>query len=145
MTSGTRPDWDPYFMGFARAAAARATCDRKQVGAVIVVDRQVAATGYNGSVRGMPHCDEVGHDMVDGHCVRTIHAEMNALAQGARRGLRLDGAWIYATASPCWACFRVLVNAGMQRFVFAEPYREDEHRARIEQVANTLGLEIQSL
>ena len=145
MASDTRPDWDDYFMGFARAAAARATCDRKHVGAVIVVDRQVAATGYNGSVRGLPHCDEAGHDMVGGHCVRTIHAEMNALAQGARRGVRLEGAWIYTTASPCWACFRVLVNAGIERFVFAEPYREEDHRARIEEVASTLGLDVVEL
>ena len=102
----------------------RATCDRKQVGAVIVVDYQVAATGYNGSIRGLPHCDEVGHDMVDGHCVRTIHAEMNALAQAARRGVRIEGAFIYTTASPCWSCFRVLVNAGIRRFVYGEAYRE---------------------
>src|SRR5687768_15871485 len=68
-----RPDWDTYFMGFAVAASHRATCDRKHVGAVIVVDKQVVATGYNGSVRGMPHCDEAGHDMEGGHCVRTIH------------------------------------------------------------------------
>jgi dCMP deaminase len=140
-----RPGWDDYFMGFARAAAARATCDRRHVGAVIVVDRQVAATGYNGSVRKLPHCDEVGHDMVDGHCVRTIHAEMNALAQAARRGVRVDGAGIYTTASPCWACFRVLVNAGIQRFVYGEPYREGEHRSRIEEVARSLGLEVRAL
>src|SRR5438445_8407612 len=76
-----RPDWDEYFMGFARAASRRATCDRKHVGAVIVVERQVVATGYNGSVRGMPHCDEVGHDMEAGHCVRTIHTDMNAIDQ----------------------------------------------------------------
>lgn len=140
-----RPDWDHYFMGFARAASARATCDRKHVGAVIVVDRQVAATGYNGSVRGLPHCDEVGHDMVEGHCVRTIHAEMNALAQAARRGVGVDGAWIYTTASPCWDCFRVLVNAGLQRFIYAEPYRQSEHGSRIGDVAGALGLEINSL
>lgn len=140
-----RPDWDTYFMGFAHAAAARATCDRKHVGAVIVVDGQVTATGYNGSVRGLAHCDDVGHDMVDGHCVRTIHAEMNALAQAARRGARVESAWIYTTASPCWACFRVLVNAGIQRFVYGEPYREGQHRSRIEEVANALNLEVRSL
>lgn len=140
-----RPDWDEYFMGFARAAALRATCDRKHVGAVIVVDKQVAATGYNGSVRGMPHCDEAGHDMVGGHCVRTIHAEMNALAQAARRGVRVEGASIYTTASPCWACFRVLVNAGMQRFVYLEPYREDEHRQRIMEVAEACDLIVKNL
>ncbi len=145
MESATRPGWDTYFMGFARAAAARATCDRRHVGAVIVVDRQVAATGYNGSVRGLPHCDDVGHDMVDGHCVRTIHAEMNALAQAARRGVRVEGASIYTTASPCWACFRVLVNAGIQRFIYGEPYREGESRTRIEEVAETLGLEVRAV
>jgi len=132
-------------MGFARAAAARATCDRKHVGAVIVVGRQVAATGYNGSVRRLPHCDEVGHDMVDGHCVRTIHAEMNALAQAARRGVRVEDAAIYTTASPCWACFRVLVNAGIQHFVYGEPYREEDARSRIEKVAQTLRLEVRAL
>ena len=140
-----RPDWDTYFMGFATAASHRGTCDRKHVGAVIVVDKQVVATGYNGSVRGMPHCDEAGHDMEGGHCVRTIHAEMNALAQAASRGARVEGASIYTTASPCWACFRVLVNAGIRRFIYAEGYREDEHRRRINEVADRLGLEIKSL
>ncbi|HXV61487.1 MAG TPA: dCMP deaminase family protein [Vicinamibacteria bacterium] len=140
-----RPEWDSYFMGFARAASARATCDRKHVGAVIVVDHQVAATGYNGSVRGLPHCDDVGHDMVDGHCVRTIHAEMNALAQAARRGVKVEGAWIYTTASPCWDCFRVLVNAGIQRFIYGEGYREEDHRARIADVARATGVQIKAL
>jgi dCMP deaminase len=144
-TTATRPDWDLYFMGFARAARDRATCDRKHVGAVIVVERQVVATGYNGSIRGMPHCDEAGHDIVAGHCVRTIHAEMNALAQAARRGVAVEGASIYTTASPCWACFRVLVNAGIQRFLFGEPYREELHRERIGEVAERLGLEVRSL
>jgi Zn-dependent M16 (insulinase) family peptidase len=102
---------------------------------VIVVEKQVVATGYNGSVQGMPHCDEVGHDIVAGHCVRTIHAEMNALAQAARRGVAVEGSGIYTTASPCWACFRVLVNAGIRRFVYGEPYREDLHRERIGEVA----------
>lgn len=140
-----RPAWDDYFMGFARAASTRATCDRKHVGAVIVVDRQVVATGYNGSVRRLPHCDDVGHDIVDGHCVRTIHAEMNALAQAARRGVRVEDAGIYTTASPCWACFRVLVNAGIHLFVYGEPYREEESRSRIEKVAQTLALDVRAL
>lgn len=141
----TRPPWDAYFMGFAEAASRRATCDRQHVGAVIVVDKQVVATGYNGSVRGLPHCDDVGHDMVSGHCVRTIHAEMNALAQAARHGVKVGGATIYTTASPCWDCFRVLVNAGVQRFVYKQPYRAEEHRARVEAVARELGLEVTSL
>jgi len=140
-----RPDWDHYFMGFAEAAAHRATCDRKRVGAVIVVDRQVVATGYNGSIRGMPHCDQVGHDLDAGHCVRTIHAEMNALAQAARHGVRVDGGSLYSTASPCWACFRVLANTGIRRYLYAERYREEEHRARILEVADRLALEVREL
>lgn len=151
-----RPNWDTYFMGFAKAASERATCDRKHVGAVIVVGAKfrcvncengyavahrcpplgghVAATGYNGSVAGAEHCDDAGHDMQDGHCVRTIHAEMNALAQAAKVGVGVDGAAIYTTASPCWDCFRVLVNAGIVRFVYLEDYRGEEHKPRIEAV-----------
>lgn len=138
----SRPGWDKYFMGFALAASVRATCDRKHVGAVIVVSKQVVATGYNGSIAGMPHCDDVGHDMVEGHCVRTVHAEANALAQAARHGVAIEGATVYTTASPCWDCFRVLVNAGIKRMVYAEPYRAEEHQARIDAVAGELGLEV---
>lgn len=140
-----RPEWDEYFMGFAQAASTRATCDRKFVGAVIVVNKQVVATGYNGSVVGMPHCDEAGHDMDHGHCVRTIHAEMNALAQAARRGVAIDGASIYTTASPCWACFRVLVNAGIRRFLYSEPYRAGDAETRIREVSDRVGLEVKML
>lgn len=138
----SRPGWDNYFMSFAHAASTRGTCDRKHVGAVIVIERQVAATGYNGSVRGMAHCDDVGHDMVSNHCVRTIHAELNALAQAARRGVAVGGSTVYTTASPCWDCFRVLVNAGVQRFVYAEGYRAGEHQKRIQEVATQLGIEV---
>ena len=140
----TRPDWDTYFLGFASAAAERSTCDRKHVGAVIVVERQVVATGYNGAVRGVAHCDEVGHDIVGGHCVRTIHAELNAVAQAARRGAAIAGGYIYTTASPCWDCFRVLVNAGIQTFVYGEAYRSVEHRHRIDEVASSLGLDVRA-
>lgn len=137
-----RPSWDAYHMSFAKAASTRATCDRKHVGAVIVQDNRIIATGYNGSVAGLPHCDEVHHDMVEGHCVRTIHAEMNALAQAAKFGASVNGAIIYTTASPCWHCFRVLVNAGVKEFVYAEPYRYGEDQMRIQQVAHELGLTV---
>ena len=140
-----RPDWDEYFIQIARTVSIRATCDRKHVGAVIVVNKQMLAAGYNGSVQGMPHCDDIGHDMQDGHCVRTIHAEMNAMAQAARHGVAIEGATVYTTASPCWDCFRVLVNAGITRLVYAEPYRAEEHQARIETVADKLGLEVACL
>ena len=97
-----RSDWDRYFMEIARVVASRATCDRKHVGAVIVRDRTILSTGYNGSIRGLPHCDEVGHMMEAGHCVATIHAEANAILQAAKNGVAIDKADIYITASPCW-------------------------------------------
>ena len=140
----SRPSWDQYFMGFAVAASKRATCDRKHVGAVIVLNRQVVATGYNGSAMGLPHCDDEGHDMEDGHCVRTIHAEMNALAQAAKRGASMEGSTIYSNASPCWSCFRVLVNAGIKRYVFSEIYHSGgkDQQGRIEEVAKQAGVEL---
>lgn len=87
-----RADWHTYFMNIARQVATRSTCDRKQVGAVIVRDRTILSTGYNGSIRGLAHCDEAGHLMENGHCVRTVHAESNAVAQSARsRGAHRRG------------------------------------------------------
>ncbi len=125
-------------MNIATQVATRATCDRKHVGAVIVRDRSILATGYNGSVRGLEHCDEVGHMMEEGHCVRTIHAEANAVIQAARNGVRIDGATIYVTASPCWACFRMIANAGITKIVFGEFYRDQ----RIFDFAKRLGIEL---
>ncbi len=122
-----RPDWDEYFMNIAQLAATRATCDRgadlkympgfKGVGAVIVKDRVILATGYNGSPRGLEHCDDVGHELSDGHCIRTVHAEANALASAAKHGVAIDGGTVYTTASPCYDCFKLLVNAGITRIV----------------------------
>jgi dCMP deaminase len=128
-------------MRIAREVATRATCDRKHVGAVIVRDRSILATGYNGSIGGLPHCDEVGHLMQDGHCVRTIHAEANAVIQAARNGVRIEGAGIYVTASPCWSCFKMIANAGLRRIVFGEFYRDD----RIFDHAQKLGIELVDL
>jgi dCMP deaminase len=121
-----RPSWDSYFMTLARAVATRSTCDRKHVGALLVRDRVILSTGYNGSIRGMSHCDEVGHLMEDGHCVRTVHAEQNAIVQAARHGIRIEGADAYITASPCWTCFKLLANAGVQRIVYGEFYRDEK-------------------
>lgn len=111
-------------MELAFVTAKRATCDRKHVGAVLVRDNVILSTGYNGSVRGLPHCDDVGHMLVEGHCVRTVHAEINAIASAARNGVLVAGATAYVTASPCWGCFKALANAGVQRVVFAEFYRD---------------------
>ena len=136
-----RVSWDEYFMNIAREVATRSTCARKHVGAVIVRDRTILSTGYNGSVRGLPHCDEVGHMMEDGHCVRTIHAEANAIIQAAKNGTRIDGAGIYVTASPCWHCFKTIANAGLNRIVFGEFYRDP----RIFEMSNLIGIELVDL
>jgi dCMP deaminase len=136
-----RVDWHTYFMNIARQAATRSTCDRKKVGAVIVRDRTILSTGYNGSIRGMPHCDEVGHDMVNGHCVATIHAEANAILQAAKNGVNIDGAELYTTASPCWNCFKMIANAGIREIYYGEFYR-DEKSIRI---AAKLGIKLVDL
>jgi dCMP deaminase len=133
-----RATWDEYFMAIARQVATRSTCDRKHVGAVIVRDRMILTTGYNGSVRGLPHCDDVGHLMEEGHCVRTTHAEANALVQAARNGVGVEGAGIYVTASPCFGCFKLIANAGLSRIVFGEFYRDE----RIFDFSRQLGLEL---
>ena len=128
-------------MNIAREVATRSTCDRKFVGAVVVRDRSLLATGYNGSIRGLPHCDEQGHLMEEGHCVRTVHAEANAIVQAARNGVRIEGASIYVTASPCWGCFRLIGNAGITRIVFGEFYRDN----KIFEFSQKLGIELVDL
>ena len=125
-------------MRIAREVATRSTCDRKFVGAVIVRDKSILATGYNGSIRGLPHCSEDGHLMEDGHCVRTIHAEANAVIQAARNGVRIEGADIYVTASPCFSCFKMCANAGIKRIMFGEFYRDE----RIFELAQKLAIEL---
>ncbi len=137
MTKG-RASWDEYFMAIARQVATRSTCDRKHVGAVIVRDRMILTTGYNGSIRGLAHCDDVGHLMEDGHCVRTTHAEANALVQAARNGVTVEGAGIYVTASPCFGCFKLIANSGLSRIAFGEFYRDE----RIFDFSRQLGLEL---
>jgi dCMP deaminase len=121
-----RVSWDRYFMNLAAQAATRSTCPRKSVGAVIVRDKAILSTGYNGSVRGAPHCTEAGCLMENGHCIRTVHAEANALVQAARHGTRLEGAEIYVTASPCFNCFKLIANAGIRTVYYGEFYRDDQ-------------------
>ncbi len=136
-----RASWDQYFMNIAREVGTRSTCDRKHVGAVIVRDKSILATGYNGSIRGLPHCDEEGHLMEEGHCVRTVHAEANAIVQAAKNGVRIDQAGIYVTASPCWGCFRLIANAGIGRIYFGEFYRDQ----KIYEFSQKIGIELVDL
>lgn len=134
----SRRDWHTYFMHIAREVATRSTCDRKFVGAIIVRDKNILSTGYNGSIRSQPHCDEAGHLMVNNHCVRTVHAEANAIIQAARNGVNISDADIYTTASPCWECFKLIANSGLKRVFYGEFYREE----RSFEVARDLGIEL---
>ena len=136
-----RVGWHTYFMNIARQAATRSTCDRKHVGCVIVRDKTILSTGYNGSVRGMPHCDDVGHVMENDHCVATVHAEANAIIQAAKNGVRIEGAELYTTASPCWSCFKLIANAGIRTIYYGEFYRD----TRSADVARRLGIPLVDL
>lgn len=133
-----RASWDQYFMDIAMVVASRSTCERKHVGAVIVRDRTILSTGYNGSIRGMPHCSEVGHMLEGDHCLATIHAEQNAIIHAAKNGVSINASHLYVTASPCWSCFKSIANAGILRIVYGEFYRD----ARIFEVAGRLGIEL---
>ena len=136
--SNKRVSWENYFMNIAREVATRATCDRKMVGAVIVRGKTILSTGYNGSLRGLPHCDEVGHEMENGHCVRTVHAEANAIVHAARHGIIVEGGEIFITASPCYNCFKLIVNAGITKIYYGEFYRDE----RITKHAKELSIEL---
>jgi len=120
-----RVGWSTYFMNIAKEVSTRSTCDRKHVGAVIARDKTILSTGYNGSIKGLQHCDEIGHEMVDGHCVRTTHAEANAIVQAAKNGVRINNAEMYVTASPCYNCFKLIANSGINTIYYDEFYRDD--------------------
>jgi dCMP deaminase len=131
-----RPEWDSYFMKIAAAVSERSTCDRAMIGCVLVLEKRILTTGFNGSPSGQAHCDEVGHLMVDGHCVRTIHAETNAIIQAALHGVSTKGCTCYVTHFPCINCAKVLVNAGIVRLVYAVDYRKDPIAVQFLQGAN---------
>jgi dCMP deaminase len=133
-----RVGWHEYFMKIAEQVATRSTCDRKHIGAVIVRDKTILSTGYNGSLRGAPHCDEAGHDMDNGHCVRTVHAESNAVAQAAKNGVAIDDSELYVTASPCLTCFKLIANCGIRAVYYKEFYRDQ----RINDYAQQAGIQL---
>ena len=117
-----RPGWDEYFMDVARTVATRATCPRASVGAVLVREHRILTTGYNGAPRHVAHCTEVGCEMIGGHCVRSTHAEANAVVQAALHGVGVEGATAYCTHQPCVHCAKLLISAGIVRIVYGEPY-----------------------
>ena len=122
-----RPSWDDYFMAVCRIVAARSTCDRLAAGAVLVKDKRIISTGYNGSPPGLPHCDEADHLLEEGHCVRTIHAEHNALLQAAViGGVSTEGSTLYTLYSPCIHCSKYIVAARVKRVVIGKIYRNQQ-------------------
>lgn len=146
-----RPSWDEYFMEIASTVAKRATCDRGRSGCVIVKNRQILVTGYVGSPRGLPHCDEVGHlfkktihedETVTNHCVRTVHAEQNAITQAARLGIALEGGTLYCRMTPCRTCAMLIINCGIERVVCEYKYHAGTESEAMFQEA---GVELQYL
>lgn len=146
-----RPSWEEYFIGMANYVGTRATCDRGRSGCVIVQEKRVVSTGYVGSPPGLPHCDDVGHDMQkmineDGtesmHCVRTIHAEQNAMIQAARFGVSLEGATMYCRMVLCHVCAKLAVSSGIKRVVAENDYHAS---ARSKEILEKAGVKLEIL
>lgn len=144
-----RPTWDNYFMEISRAVAKRATCDRGKSGCVVAKNKQILVTGYVGSPKGLPHCDEIGHQMKtltheDGsqskHCVRTTHAEQNAICQAAKLGIPIEGSTLYCKFTPCSTCAKMIINAGITRIVCEKKYHAG---AESEDLFKTAGILIE--
>ncbi|MDP3970506.1 MAG: cytidine/deoxycytidylate deaminase family protein [bacterium] len=121
----SRPQLDKYFLDIANVVATRATCDRAHIGAVLVMNKYLISTGYNGAPHGLPHCDDAGHLMENDHCIRTTHAEQNAIIQAAVHGSSTKGATLYTTHSPCKICTKIILNAHIVRVVAQNFYRDD--------------------
>lgn len=140
-----RPDWDTYFLRIAQVVGERSTCERAHVGCVLVVDKRILTTGYNGSPAGQEHCDDIGHLLIDGHCVRTIHAETNAIIQAALHGVSTKGAACYVTHYPCLNCTKALINAGITRLVYNAAYNIDPIARGFFQAAGVEEVQVQVL
>lgn len=143
-----RPSWDEYFMEVCRSIAKRATCDRGRSGCVISKGNQILVTGYVGSPKGLPHCDEVGHEFkqtihedgkITNHCVRTVHAEQNAICQAAKLGVSLDGATLYCKMTPCRTCAMLIINCGIKRVVCEKKYHAG---GESEEMFNKVGISL---
>lgn len=128
-TNHKRPSWDEYFLKLAALVSERATCPRMHCGCVLVKDKRILSTGYNGSIPGEEHCEDIGCQIVDDHCIRTIHAEMNAILQCSVHGISAKGSTAYVTNMPCLNCAKALVTAGIERIVifsdYHDPHTED--------------------
>ncbi|MFA7191981.1 MAG: cytidine/deoxycytidylate deaminase family protein [Candidatus Paceibacterota bacterium] len=143
-----RPTWDEYFLELAGMVGTRGTCDRGRAGSVITRDKRILSTGYVGSPIGLPHCDEVGHEMhtvthddgtVSRHCIRTAHAEQNAIANAAKSGVSIDGGTVYCKMVPCYTCAKMIINSGIVRVVALRDYHATKQSKDIFQKA---GIEL---
>jgi dCMP deaminase len=146
-----RPSWDEYFIEIMKIVGSRSTCDRGRLGCVIAKDKRVISTGYSGSPAGCKHCDEAGHEMhtvtqEDGtesrHCIRTSHAEQNAIVQAAKIGVSTDGATLYIKMTPCYTCAKMVINAGIKRVVALNDYHASK---RSKEVFEEAGVEFDLL
>ncbi|MBR9699116.1 cell division protein DedD [Candidatus Woesearchaeota archaeon] len=135
-----RPSWDEYFGKIMKEVGTRATCDRGRSGCVIVKNNQILVTGYVGSPKGVEHCDDIGHEMKkmvdeDGkesqHCVRTTHAEQNAICQAAKLGISLNEGTLYCRMTPCYTCAKMIINCGIKRVVASNDYHKSKETKRI--------------
>lgn len=149
--SDKRPSWDEYFIEIMDSVAKRATCDRGRSGCVIAKDKRILTTGYVGSPVGCAHCDDAGHEMhevlnEDGtsskHCIRTTHAEQNAIAAAARFGIRLEGATLYCNMTPCYICAKIIINSGIVRVVAKNDYHKGQ---RSKEIFKEAGVEYELL
>ncbi|HHE47054.1 MAG TPA: deaminase [Bacteroidetes bacterium] len=142
-----RQSWDEYFLTLAKHVSTRATCDRLHAGCVIVKDKRIVSTGYNGSLPGADHCDDVGHLMMNGHCVATEHAERNAVANAARAGVSTLGATAYVTHTPCWDCIKHLAAAGVKRIIYRLEYPNAQatHPPNINDILDKAGVVLERM
>ncbi len=143
----SRPSWDEYFLNIAREVSKRATCLRGKIGVVLVKDKRIISTGYNGSPRGLPHCTEVGcrvwktideNGKEEERCLRTVHGELNAIAQAAMFGVSTEGATLYGTYKPCSVCMKLVINAGIKKVICEKNY----HDNLTDEIAKQAGVEI---
>lgn len=137
-----RKSWDEYFSEIAEKVATRGTCPRARVGAIAVKNKRIIATAYNGSLPGHPHCDDVGCLIVDNHCVRSLHAEENLVAQAAYNGVSLAGATIYLTLMPCLRCAKLLISAGIKKIVYSRKYDNAFGKEYLEECFRLSGIEL---
>jgi len=135
-----RPDWDNFWFTLAIIYSTRGTCDRLRVACLIVKNKRLAGAGFNGSPHGQPHCDDVGHLMIEGHCERTLHSEENAIINTSREDLR--DATAYVTATPCYRCVKMLINSGVKKIYYMSVYQNSRGFDQIEELAKTSGVEL---